>query len=175
MDGAWLSLMHAWQHPLLTSAMSAVTWLGSLAVLLPLAAGLAWHSRGDWRQRLFLPLAVLGAAGVAHLLKWLIDRERPDLFPALVAMPADASFPSAHAMQATAFVAGWLLWRERAHRAGPVASGIALVALVAVSRTYLQVHFLSDILAGISLGLFWSSLLHRLPFWRWSGRCDTNS
>lgn len=175
MDNAWLSLMHAWQHPLLTALMSGVTWLGSLAVLLPLAAVLGWRSPGDWQQRAFLPLAVLGAAGLAQLLKWLIDRERPDLFPALVAMPADASFPSAHAMQATAFVAAWLLWRERAQQAGPLASGITLVALIAVSRTYLQVHFLSDILAGIILGLLWSSLFHRLPFWRWSGRCDTNS
>lgn len=174
MDGAWLSLMHAWQHPLLTSAMSAVTWLGSLAVLLPLAAGLAWYGPGDGRQRLFLPLAVLGAAGVAQVLKWLIDRERPDLYPALIAMPADTSFPSAHAMQITACVAAWLLWRERAQQAGPLAIGIALVGLVAVSRTYLQVHFLSDILAGIIFGLLWSSLFHRLPFWRWSGRCGTN-
>ncbi|WP_374278885.1 phosphatase PAP2 family protein [Azonexus sp.] len=175
MDGAWLWLMHSWQHPLLTEAMSAITWLGSLAVLLPLAIGLGWRSRGDWHQRAFLPLAVLGAAGLAQVLKWLVDRERPDLFPALAAMPADASFPSAHAMQVTAFVTAWLLWRERTHRAAPLAIGMALVGAVAVSRTYLQVHFLSDILAGIVLGLTWSSLLHRLPFWRWSGRCGTNS
>ncbi|MFV5213442.1 phosphatase PAP2 family protein [Azonexus caeni] len=175
MDGAWLSLMHAWQHPLLTSAMSAVTWLGSLAVLLPLAAGLAWYGPGNGRQRLFLPLTVLGAAGLAQILKWLIDRERPDLFPALAAMPADASFPSAHAMQVTACVTAWLLWRERTQQAGALAIGIALVGLVAVSRTYLQVHFLSDILAGVVLGFLWSSLCYRLAFWRWSGRCDTNS
>ncbi len=175
MDNAWLSLMHAWQHPLLTVVMSGVTWLGSLAVLLPLAAGLGWRGPGDWRQRAFLPLAVLGAAGLAQVLKWLIDRERPDLYPALIAMPADTSFPSAHAMQVTACVAAWLLWRERAQQAGPLAIGIALVGLVAVSRTYLQVHFLSDILAGIVLGFLWSSLCYRLAFWRWSGRCDTNS
>jgi len=175
MDGAWLSLMHAWQQPLLTVVMSGVTWLGSLAVLLPLAAGLGWRSPGDWRQRAFLPLAVLGAAGLAQVLKWLIDRERPDLFPALIAMPADASFPSAHAMQATAFVVAWLLWRKRAQQAGALLLGGLLVGAVAVSRTYLQVHFLSDILAGIVLGFLWSSLCYRLAFWRWSGRCDTNS
>lgn len=175
MDGAWLSLMHAWQHPLLTAVMSGVTWLGSLAVLLPLAAGLGWRSPGDWQQRAFLPLAVLGAAGLAQVLKWLIDRERPDLFPALIAMPADASFPSAHAMQATAFVVAWLLWRKRAQQAGALLLGGLLVGAVAVSRTYLQVHFLSDILAGIVLGFLWSSLCYRLAFWRWSGRCDTNS
>lgn len=175
MDNAWLSLMHAWQHPLLTAVLSGVTWLGSLAVLLPLAAGLAWCGPGDWRQRAFLPLAVLGAAGLAQVLKWLIDRERPDLFPALIAMPADASFPSAHAMQATAFVVAWLLWRKRAQQAGALLLGGLLVGAVAVSRTYLQVHFLSDILAGIVLGFLWSSLCYRLAFWRWSGRCDTNS
>lgn len=175
MDGAWLSLMHASQHPLLTAALGAVTWLGSLVVLLPLAIALGWRDRGDWRRRAFLSLAVLGAAGLAQSLKWLVDRDRPDLFPALVAMPADASFPSAHAMQVTAFVAAWLLWRERAQQPGALALGVLLVGTVAVSRTYLQVHFLTDILAGIILGLLWSSLLHRLPFWRWSERCGTNS
>ncbi|WP_374326075.1 phosphatase PAP2 family protein [Azonexus sp.] len=175
MDSAWLSLMHAWQHPLLTVAMSAVTWLGSLLVLLPLAASLGWRGPGDWRQRLFLPLAVLGAAGLAQLLKWLVNRERPDLFPALAEIPADASFPSAHAMQVTAFVVAWLLWQERAQHAGALLLGGLQVGAVAVSRTYLQVHFLTDILAGIVLGLLWSSLFHRLAFWRWSGRCGTNS
>jgi len=162
MDNAWAALMHAWQQPLLTTAMSGVTWLGSLFVLLPLALALAWRQRSDWRQRLFPPLAVLGAAGLAQALKWLVDRDRPDLFPALVNMPADASFPSAHTMQITAFVAAWLLWRERALQAGPLALGVLLVGMVAVSRTYLQVHFLSDVLAGILAGALWAVLLDRL-------------
>ncbi len=161
MDSAWASLMNAWQHPLLTGAMGTVTWFGSLFLLLPLALGMGWRERAEWRRFAFLPLAVLGAAGVAHVLKWLVDRERPDLFPSLIAMPADASFPSAHAMQVTAFVGAWLLWRGDA-RLLPLLLGCTLVLLVAVSRTYLQVHFFSDVVAGIVAGALWAVVLERL-------------
>ena len=63
MDGAWLSLMHAWQHPLLTSAMSAVTWLGSLAVLLPL-----WYWAARW---LAMPVIWLAGTVMQALFPWV--------------------------------------------------------------------------------------------------------
>ncbi|MBL8487171.1 MAG: phosphatase PAP2 family protein [Rhodocyclaceae bacterium] len=167
MDAAWLALMDAWRHPVLTAGLGALTWLGSLAVLLPLALAAGARRAADgWRGFAFLPAAVLGAAGVAQLLKRVVDRERPDLFPSLVAMPADASFPSAHAMQAAAFVTAWLLWRGAARRPGLVACGAVLVLAVGLSRTYLQVHFLSDVLFGIVAGVAWATLLHALPVWR---------
>jgi membrane-associated phospholipid phosphatase len=171
MDSAWLSLMHEWQHPLLTATMGTLTWLGSLFVLLPLALVAGWYLAGgrDWRKYAFLPSAVIGAAGIAQLLKWLVDRARPDAFPSLAAMPADASFPSAHAMQVAAFVTAWLLWTGGGRRAGHVALGLALVLATGLSRTYLQVHFLTDVLAGIAAGTLWAALLHALPIWRRSG------
>lgn len=167
-DAMWLSLMHACQQPLLTAAMAAITWLGSLFVLLPLAAWLGWRSQGDGWQRSFLPLAVLGAGGLAKLLKVFFDRPRPDLFSPLITMPSDTSFPSAHAMQVTAFVVAWLVWRGQLLQPLPLTLGVLLVTAVAVSRTYLQVHFLSDILVGIVIGAVWASLFYRLPVWRWS-------
>jgi undecaprenyl-diphosphatase len=162
MDAAWQSLMHDWQHPLLTAGMGAVTWLGSLFVLVPLAVVAGWGRAGG----LFLPAAVLGASGIAHLIKWLADRARPDAFPSLIAMPADASFPSAHAMQAAALVTAWLLWNGKPHRGGPVALGALLVLAVAFSRTYLQVHFLSDVLVGMAAGVLCAVALHALPIWK---------
>lgn len=167
MDSAWLNLMHAWQHPLLTAGMCAATWLGSLFVLLPLALFASWRWAGgsDWRGRAFLPAAVLSATGVAHTIKWLVDRARPDAFPSLVLMPADANFPSAHAMQAAAFVTAWLLWTGGFRRMGQVALALLLVGTVGLSRTYLQVHFLSDVLFGIAAGVLCSALLYALPIW----------
>lgn len=165
MDLAWLSLMHEWRQPQITAIMGAVTWLGSLAVLLPLALLAGWR-QGDWRRRAFLPAAVLGAAGLAQVIKWLVDRPRPDAFPSLIAMPADASFPSAHAMQVAAFVTAWLLWSNGMRRADQVAVGMLVVVAVGVSRTYLQVHFLTDVLFGIVAGALWAVLLNGLPIWK---------
>lgn len=168
MDSTLLVWMNDWRHPALIAGMGLVTWLGSLAVLLPLALAIGWRGDGAgyWRKRLFLPAAVLGAAAVAQLLKWAIDRERPDLFPSLVSMPADASFPSAHAMQVTAFVAAWLVASGGWRHLGPLLAGGVLVAVVSFSRLYLQVHFPSDVLFGILAGLLWVGLLHHLPVWR---------
>lgn len=163
-----LGWMYGWRHPVLSAGMGIVTWLGSLVVLLPLSLAIAWQSEGGthWRHRAFLPAAVIGAGVVAHAVKLAIDRERPDLFPSLVTMPADASFPSAHALQITAFVAGWLMASGAWRHVGQVIAGMLLVAVVGLSRLYLQVHFPTDVLFGIVCGVLWVWLLHRLPVWR---------
>ena len=84
-------------------------------------------------------------------------------------MPADASFPSAHALQVSAFVTAWLLapGRDRGRPRWPeIVLGILLVALVAWSRLHLQVHYPSDILFGMAAGALWVTSLRRLHVWR---------
>jgi undecaprenyl-diphosphatase len=81
-------------------------------------------------------------------------------------MPEDWSFPSAHAAQATAFALAWLLRPGRSPGRIEVSVLAAVVALVAVSRPYLQVHFPSDVIAGVLLAAVWVVLLRRLPVWR---------
>lgn len=162
MDTAWLTLMHDWRYPLLTTGLGTVSWFGSLFVLLPLAVLAGWRRTGG----AYLPAAVLSASGLAHVIKWLVDRDRPDLYPSLIAMPADASFPSAHAMQAAALVTAWLLWSGGTGRTSRVVPGALLVLAVALSRTYLQVHYLSDVLIGIVAGALWAIALHALPVWK---------
>jgi undecaprenyl-diphosphatase len=113
----------------------------------------------------FLPLALLGATALAQAAKVLVARPRPDLFPALVAMPADASFPSAHAMQATAFALAWLL--RPGARPGPLAAAVAVLLVLAVagSRVYLQVHFPTDVLFGMTAAALWVVALRCAPVW----------
>lgn len=166
MDHSLLATMDAWRHPALTAGFAALTWLGSLFVLLPLAIWMARHHAIANRSRLFLPLAVVGAALVGHALKLAFDRPRPDLFAPLIDMPADASFPSAHAMQVTAFVIAWLLWSGRIRQTAWLTSGIIVILLVGLSRIYLQVHYPSDVAFGMLCGLVWVLLLHALPIWR---------
>lgn len=149
----------------------AVTWLGSLAVLAPLAlvAALECARRGLRREGVLLAGALASAAALSHLAKLAFARPRPDLFTPLVAMPADLSFPSAHSAQAAAFALGLLLMLHgrRDSGSGPAFTAIAAIAtaivtLVALSRLYLQVHFPSDVLAGLVLGAGCAWSLHRL-------------
>lgn len=167
-DAAGLAAANAWRTGWLDRGFMIVTWLGSLYVLLPAALLLAWRaSRASLpRAAAFVPVALIGAAILARLAKLAIERPRPDLFPAVIAMPDDASFPSAHAMQATALVAAWLLRPGARFAYGEALAGGLLIAAVALSRVYLQVHFPSDVAFGMVAALLWVMALRGLPLWQ---------
>ena len=88
-------------------------------------------------------------------------RPRPDLFSTWLDMPGDWSFPSAHAMQATAAALAWLLVAKHTRISWVILLGLA-VLLVGLSRIYLQVHFPSDVVVGILAALLWVAGLHAL-------------
>jgi undecaprenyl-diphosphatase len=139
---------------------TAVTWLGSLFVLLPLAVLLTGYLLASGRNDAIslLGLGFGGAVLLTYLLKAVIRRPRPDIFTPLITMPTDFSFPSAHTAQITAFCFCLLLivGKDRLLWVGLLclASGL-LIGCVAYSRVYLQVHFASDVIAGILVPIIW--------------------
>jgi undecaprenyl-diphosphatase len=162
-DWAGLTLAQDWRSAALDPWMQAFTWAGSLLVLIPVAA-LA-TGRLLWLQRRleagFVLLSLCGASVLAHLTKLAVARPRPDLFTNAVPMPADWSYPSAHAMQITALAVAWLLVARRGR--WPWALALLLVlGLVGLSRIYLQVHYPSDVLAGTLAAALWVLGLHQL-------------
>lgn len=157
LDRQLLGALHALQRPWLDAILTGATWLGSIAVLLPVALALAWRyrRRGPPGAALLLPIAMGGAWLLAHAGKLLVARPRPDLYPALISMPADLSFPSAHTLQFTAFAFAWVLAAgSRPGWAGVIAAALIILA-VALSRLYLQVHFPSDVVIGMIAGMTW--------------------
>lgn len=164
-DHAGLALAHAARAPWLDSLFAAVTWLGSLAVLLPLALLLWWWRRGE-RSASFVALALIGASALGHLAKLIVARPRPDVFPPLIPMPEDWSFPSAHAVQVAAFALAWTLRPGASPGRIEIAVLLGIVAAVFISRLYLQVHFPSDVVAGALLASLWVLLLRSVPAWR---------
>jgi undecaprenyl-diphosphatase len=136
-----------------------ITWLGSLYVLLPLSLllcllllwfGKSWHA-------VFISFSLLITITSVYLAKLMFRRPRPSTTELLVAMPSDWSFPSAHTAQATAFflsvtvIAFQMLPTVWAIFVGLLS--LLIVALVGYSRVYLQVHYLSDVLAGMVLAV----------------------
>ena len=164
-DHAGLVLAQALRAPWLDALFAIVTWFGSLMVLLPLALLTWWRWRGA-RFAAFVALGLIGASALGHFLKLVVERPRPDLFSPLITMPGDWSFPSAHAVQVTAFALAWLLRPRAAPGRSEIAVLLAVVTVVIASRLYLQVHFPSDLVAGALLATLWVVLLRRLPTWR---------
>ena len=85
-------------------------------------------------------------------LKPLFARPRPcDLRPemlTLVARPHGWSFPSGHT--SSAFAAAFALWLQNRRLGAPA---LALAGFIGFTRMYLYVHFPTDILGGVALGL----------------------
>lgn len=153
----------AWQSAPLDIFFIACTWLGSLWVLVPFAVWLAWRTR----QGLVL-LALLVAATASHLLKVAIGRVRPDVHEALVMMPGDASFPSAHSAQAAACAMALALVFPACRRPPALMLLAGWLGIVGISRLHLQVHWPSDVLAGWLLGGCAALVAWRLQRFCWS-------
>ena len=95
---------------------------------------------------------VLYMAGGHFFLKPLFARPRPcDVNTAitiLVKRPHGHSFPSGHT--ASAFAAAFALWLQNRKLGVPA---LVLAAFIAFTRLYLYVHFPTDVLGGLVLGL----------------------
>lgn len=95
---------------------------------------------------------LVGAVIGNLLLKPMIARPRPcwldETVVLLVSSPGDYSFPSGHSMASFEAATGIFIKNRRWGIAA-----LALAAMIAFSRMYLFVHFPSDVLAGILLGI----------------------
>jgi membrane-associated phospholipid phosphatase len=106
---------------------------------------------------LYLALVILGQNVLTRTIKELADRVRPDLNP--IAETLGPSFPSGHSATAAAFFAAAALvhGRGRPQRTRALLAGgaVAITVGVAGSRVLLDVHWLSDVIAGVALGWAW--------------------
>ena len=153
--------LHEHSSQTLVNLFQVVTWAGNAIVLaLVTAAALAFLLRRRLLGTAVLVLAV--AAGIEVLnagLKLVFHRPRPEL--AFVHLDT-YSFPSGHAMISTATYGAfaYLAWSRLQTRRSRLTLAVGtslLVALIGFSRLYLGAHYLSDVLAGLSLGLAWTA------------------
>jgi membrane-associated phospholipid phosphatase len=149
----------------LTGVLRVVTWLGSMVVIIPLAAivGLFFAvRRRRWRPLALLAAAVAGAVGLYDIVKPLVSRPRPPQ-AIWIGHFRGASFPSGHAAQSIAFytMLAIVLGTGRSRRAKTALWGAAalIVAVVGASRIYLGAHWLTDVLGGYALGACWIAVV----------------
>ncbi len=153
-------------HPMVSGMIRGITFLGDFPLLISVSILLAawgyWvrHREGDrWFDFGWgLSFSLVVASVIVKVSKHLIGRERPFLLRSPYVGPAMAgptlmdgydSFPSGHA--ASAFVVAALLAARWPSRKGFF---YLIAVLVALSRLLLDVHYLSDILAGGMIGYY---------------------
>ena len=161
LDASVAEWLHEHGRPGLVAFLLAVTHLNSTAALgawsLVFAAALA--RLREWYWILTLALAVAGAMLLNVVLKGAYERLRPRFDDPLLVLHT-FSFPSGHTAAAVAFygvLAAFLVSRfyDLRLRAACVAGAIVMVALVAFSRVYLGVHYLSDVIAAVCSSTAW--------------------
>lgn len=158
----FLYALQALHTPWLDAFMIHITALGD--------QGLIWILTG--LVLLFFPktrrmgICVLISLAVGFLLgnmflKNLIKRPRPSWLDQQVALliqnPQDYSFPSGHTL--ASFEGAVSIWLFNKRLARPF---LLLAVLIAISRLYLFVHFPTDILGGMVLGIFIALSVHHV-------------
>lgn len=150
------------RQPWLTAAMRTVTRLGDawfVVTLIVVVTLVLWVRRRPWRELAVLPIASGGAVLIVTFIKVVIERPRPTIGE-IVASASGFAFPSGHSAQAVACYGAlaWLIAHVTTTRRATVLawSGASVVAfLIGVSRLYLGVHWLSDVIGGWALGAAW--------------------
>jgi len=143
--------------PFVDQALLILPWFGTNITLLPLSLIFAvWLVRR--RLTIFavhLLVLQVGTLTLSAVLKAFYSRPRPALWEQRGQF-AWASYPSGHAIASVAvpFTIAILLWRSRGWR-WPffVAGGMLIVT--SYSRLYLGVHWPSDVIAGLIMGMVW--------------------
>jgi undecaprenyl-diphosphatase len=174
-DGAVSEALYAGDHraaslDALLEVLTApgLSWFRIL-VFLPVLVLLV--RRQAWWTAAWLVTAVVLIGPLNTLLKSYFGRIRPD-FSEGGARLESLSFPSGHSsgiatLVTVGLILAWPLLAARA-RHWALAAGVALVVLVGLTRMWLGVHFLSDVVGGWSLGVAWS-LLTALLFGAFAG------
>lgn len=140
-----------------------VSYLGSVLLLIPLLALLLLVPRTrphPWQRAVWLAVVYLVAMGSRIVLQPLVGRDRPPTDGILTDGPG-ASFPSGHMVQVVAAVGLLVLVYTQARSAArrtAVVGGTLVALVVAWARLALGVHWLSDVVVGTLIGLFFVAL-----------------
>jgi undecaprenyl-diphosphatase len=152
-DDAWHDLMAAWEDDVVITVAKGFDILGGVFVTAPLRVVMGLYLAV--KRRWWLVATWIGAVMISELpiglFKAIYDRPRP--FDGVVDSTG-SSFPSGHATAgaATAIALVIVLLAPGEHRrAWEVRAGL-FAFFMALSRTYLRVHWLTDVVAGALFG-----------------------
>ena len=160
---AWERDVLRWFHDrplpwLFDRMMLAAPLFGTNLTILPAMLIVGWWLWKERREPVLgahLVVVAVGSLSLNPTMKYLLDRDRPSLFP-LRGMYNWASYPSGHAILTVAlyFTLALMLRRARGWR-WPFIVAPLIVLLTCYSRLYLSVHWPTDLIGGVLIGVVW--------------------
>jgi len=164
-DEAILWFIHSHVSTELTRVFAEITLTGSPYFLIPLTftATIVMLLTRMYREALLLIASLFTAAVLIYVIKAMVGRERPALWD--TEWYWGASFPSGHTLLVAAFATVMALIIERrwpAKRNFIFSIAFIWIVLVALSRLVLGVHWPTDVLAAMSIGVFLPLVLSAL-------------
>ena len=160
------------RYPALTAIMQVFTALGSTAGLTILTAicAVLLFMRGHRVRALVLTATMVGSSLLTVALKEIFRRARPSTDTLLGNPASTTSFPSGHSFNTAVFaglLAGMALMSTASilYRLLAILAAVGAILMVGASRVYLGYHWMTDVLAGWSLGLAWLCLVTLALLW----------
>jgi undecaprenyl-diphosphatase len=146
-----------------TSDQERLSWIGSTfagGLVIPVVIGLCllvFAIRRRWLLAAFVLFAVALESGTYRATSLIVERNRPDV-ERLEGLPVDASYPSGHTAASIALYGGLLILlcsriRNRALWVTALLVGISIPLFVAWARAYRGMHHVSDVGAGVLMGI----------------------
>lgn len=148
-DAGWNDIMVEIRGPFLIGAAVVLDRIGggwTSMLLIPALALVALLVARRWRAAVLVGAALLLSALSVQVLKSLFARSRPD---EMLVLSDFGSFPSGHTANAATLVTLAVLLFPRAWVRG---AAIAWVVVMAVSRTLVSAHWLTDTVGGMLMG-----------------------
>ena len=149
-------VLQGYSFPLLDYFFQAITYFGNPILWVVIGAWLFWLGK---EKKSFMIISIaLFATVVSGVLKYIIARPRPVGLRILETQITPLSMPSGHATLAGTI---YTFIEKKVYPKEKILL-LILVILTAVSRLYLGVHYLSDVLVGLLLGYILGKILLRV-------------
>ncbi len=163
-DKSIYTLSLDWHTPTIDSIFFAITKVGNLSYIfiLSIIVTLILLWQRDRVSILFYWVGILGSSALFIGIKELVARARPsNEIGDIVEM--GYSFPSGHATISMSFALAVIyIYYDKLsaiYRTPLVLFGLLFTLSITFSRLYLGLHYLSDLLAGLMLGVFWITFI----------------
>ena len=163
-DGGLLLLIQEYARtPLLDKIMIFITSLGNGGMIWIAATILLLIPKKTRKVGIMSGVALLGSLIINnHIIKNIVQRPRPFVtftdLQILIPTPSEFSFPSGHT--ASSFAAAGVFYSNLPKKFGVPA--VILAGLIGLSRLYVGVHYPTDVIAGIVMGILLSFMAERL-------------